>query len=418
MAVPWGAVALAVGLVAVGSVQAQSGGGRSRQEATMPMSAALPRTVRVGQDPVSSAVVAQTNRVFVVNEGQVDAAAQRPVGDGSVSVLAADTAKVLRTVRVGVNPRGIAADGQTERVFVLNEGGSDGSVSVLDARTGVVLRTVAMRGSPQAIAVDIRTQRAFVATADNAAGADDVSVLDARTGVVLRSVTVGVKTTRAIAVDERAGRVVITTSSETRNDVVAVLDARTGAIVRTTPVGYDLGAVAVDALTARAFVLSGNIHRGDVEVLDTRSGAIIAQRGVSDVAPLVLTVDTRSAHTFVVTPTGAGLTSVTVLDARSGAILPLGGYVGQGTQSENPTAVVADSRRHHLYTLAQGPLGDQDTPLTTGIVAIFDTVTGTSLRTVTVGKSPQSVSVDEQTGHIFVSNRDDDTVSVIDGSRL
>ncbi len=413
---PWGAVALAVGLMVAGSMQARSED--LRHEAPMRGSTTLPRTVRVGPGPVASVVVARTDRVFVVNGGQVNAAVQRPVGDGSVSVLAADTATVVRTVRIGVNPRGIAADEQTERVFVLNEGGGNGSVSVLDARTGAVLQTVAMRGSPQAIAVDIRTQRAFVATADNAAGTDDVSVLDARTGAVLRSVTVGVKTTRAIAVDERAGRVVVVTSSETRNDVVALLDARTGAIVRTTPVGYDLGAVAVDALTARAFVLSGNIHRGVVEVLDTRTDAVIAQRRVSDVTPLVLTVDTRSAHTFVLTPNGAGLTSVTVLDARSGAILPLGGYVGHGAQSENPTDLVADARRRHLYALAQGPLGDQDIPLTTGIVAIFDTVTGKSLRTVTVGKSPQSVSVDEQTGHIFVSNRDDDTVSVIDGARL
>lgn len=367
---PWGAVALAVGLMVAGSMQARSED--LRHEAPMRGSTTLPRTVRVGPGPVASVVVARTDRVFVVNGGQVNAAVQRPVGDGSVSVLAADTATVVRTVRIGVNPRGIAADEQTERVFVLNEEGGNGSVSVLDARTGAVLR----------------------------------------------SVTVGVKTTRAIAVDERAGRVVVVTSSETRNDVVALLDARTGAIVRTTPVGYDLGAVAVDALTARAFVLSGNIHRGVVEVLDTRTDAVIAQRRVSDVTPLVLTVDTRSAHTFVLTPNGAGLTSVTVLDARSGAILPLGGYVGHGAQSENPTDLVADARRRHLYALAQGPLGDQDIPLTTGIVAIFDTVTGKSLRTVTVGKSPQSVSVDEQTGHIFVSNRDDDTVSVIDGARL
>ncbi len=377
-----------------------------------------PRTVGVGQRPVASVAVTRTGRVFVVNQGRVDAASQQPVGMGSISILAADSATVLRTVRIGMNPQGIAADEQTERVFVLNGGASTGSVSVLDARTGAVLRTVAVRGTPRAVAVDTRTQRVFVAMADNAASTDDVVVLDARTATALRTVAVGVKTTSAIAVDERAGHVVITTSSERSNDVVALLDARTGAVTHITPVGYDLGAVAVDALTGRAFVLSGNNHRGDVEVLDTRTGAVIAQTSVGEVAPRVLAADTRSAHVFVLTPNGDGLNSVSVLDARTGAILPLGGFVGRGAQSANPTGLIVDARRRRFYAIARGPLGDQNMPLTTGIVAIFDTATGKLLHTVGVGKGPQAVSVDEQSGHIFVSNRDDNTVSVIDGSRL
>jgi len=107
---------------------------------------------------------------------------------------------------------------------------------VLDGARGTLLRTTPLGSDPRDLAVDVATRRVFVADAvDNT-----VSVLDARTGVLLRTVTVNpmpLYGAQRLALDAGAGRLFVAASGGStmvgRDPVraLSVLDARTGALV-------------------------------------------------------------------------------------------------------------------------------------------------------------------------------------------
>jgi YVTN family beta-propeller protein len=154
-----------------------------------------------------------------------------------VTMLDARDGKVLRVIRVGPNPARVVVDERTGHVFVVHgRGGGRGDfpfvpddaagTTMLDARTGSVLRTLPVGGSPL----------------------DDVGNLDAMN----------------IAVDERHGRAYVINQTAAASlfsstaGSVSVLDANTGRPLRTIPVGRHPVALAVDATSARLFVVNTN----------------------------------------------------------------------------------------------------------------------------------------------------------------
>ena len=71
--------------------------------------------------------------------------------DGTVSVISPATRRVIRTIRVGTEPRGCAMTPDGERLFVANH--TAGTVSVIDTGRRRVVDTVTLGGRPFAIAV-------------------------------------------------------------------------------------------------------------------------------------------------------------------------------------------------------------------------------------------------------------------------
>jgi YVTN family beta-propeller protein len=182
------------------------------------------RSVNVGVSPVAVAVDERTGRVFIANYGQ-----------GTVSVLEAGSGRLLRSVPVGKHPRALAVDAQSRRVFVASLGPTDqygmgtgdGRVTMLDARSGQVVRFVRVDKNPRALAADTHTGRVFVVDvgptdqSSNTVGVGRVRVLDAESGRVLNTVPVG-QSPGAIAIDERFGHVFVTNYHD---GTVSVLDA-------------------------------------------------------------------------------------------------------------------------------------------------------------------------------------------------
>jgi YVTN family beta-propeller protein len=171
----------------------------------------------------------------------------------------------LWTVSVGHGPVALAVDERRARVFVANN--DDATVSVLDARSGTVLATRAVGLWPHALAVDEVAGRVFVLDTNPGNGADSVSVLDARSGERLGTSAVG-RGASALAVDARTGHVFV---ANTLDNTVSVLAAASGhmSIVRTVAVVLSPVAVAVDAATERAFVVS----RGALDYSGPGAGA-------------------------------------------------------------------------------------------------------------------------------------------------
>jgi YVTN family beta-propeller protein len=265
-----------------------------------------------------------------------------------------------------------------------------------DGDAPALVSTTPVRTLPVAMAVDPRSGHAFVANS----GDDSVSVLDAHSGRLLRTVAV-VAAPTTVLVDGRIGRAFVAGSTG-----LSVLDTVSGARVRPrvslpdtgAPTGYahdvTVRAVAVDERTGHVFVsVSGYRRVGWVSMLDARSGAVLRSVRVGW-QPDALAVDARTDRVFVANLADGTLS---VLDATSGRLLRA---VAVGT---NPTAVAVDEQTGHAFVANNSD----------GTVSVLDARSGVALRTVVVS-SPMSVVVDAGTRRVIVADGFSGSVSVLD----
>ncbi len=97
-------------------------------------------------------------------------------GSNTVSVLDLVYLRQDRTLQVGIQPTGIAANPKRDEVYVVNTGtpAGNGSVSVIDTNANRVVATILVHKLPYFIDVDAAGERAYVANS----GSNSVSVID------------------------------------------------------------------------------------------------------------------------------------------------------------------------------------------------------------------------------------------------
>ncbi len=319
-------------------------------------------------------VDARSGRLFVLTS-RTGLANGQLTGPSTVHVLDGRTGRVVRTIAAGQSPQAMVLDMSHGQLFFLDAGpiGRDGhlvgtvSVRVVDVSTGVVVRDMHPAGLGSAgMVFDARTDRLFVS------GNDGVTVLDAHTGRVVRSVSLP-EGEPGLAVDMAAGRVVASLYDSTmRTYSVVLLDATTGRMLRTI---YDVG-------------------RG---VVDSRAG-----RYISTESPL---------------SSSGGPLGVTGLDTRSGRIAWTGELLS--VKMRFPPVVEAVDETYGRVAIVWTDVAFNG-PSVYGPdrVDVLDTRSGRGLTGVDVGAGPPAVGVDEQSGRIFVANEGDNTVSVLDTTRL
>lgn len=418
------------------------------------------RTVRVGLRPGAIAVDERTRQAFVVDARLVKANGH-PGGRGSVSVLDAGTGAVVRTTAVGAGADGVAIDELAGRAFIANAG--DSTVSVLDAGTGAVVRTTAVGADaggpggqvPVAVVADARIGRVLVPTSDGMRGA--LIVLDSRTGAVRQTLT-GYGPGIQVAVDDRDGKAFVGDTIERAGQGsparISIIDPMSGATRRTftLPAASDaasvfpdkIGGLAVDARAGRLVVAHAAIggRAEDVEagppsavnILDAATGAVRATTTVVGLAD-VIAIDQGAGRAVVAAPCDAAAGApacqarVSVLDIGRGAVrgvsrLPTSSATTDRTYRAYPRAVVvsvaADEHQGRAFVSFQtvATTQDGDEALGTGQVAIVNTGTGRLVRTIAVGKGGGGIAVAPHERRVFVANRDDGTVSVLDANAV
>ncbi len=207
--------------------------------------------------------------------------------------------------------------------------------------------------------------------------------------------------------------------------VLTVLDARSLAVVGTIPlasVSYQGdpgnaggGSYAVDEAAGR--VVSSQTSTGPqpltrVSILDARSGAVLHTR--DDVClGGQFALDTAAGRIACLSIGRLGESAsdigVDVLDTRSGRLL----HRYEIGQLEGAGARLAVDARHGraLVVLAVGSYS--------GGITVVDLRSGRgSDSTVNLGQGPPDIVVDQATGRTFVANEGDKTVSVLDTARL
>jgi YVTN family beta-propeller protein len=303
-----------------------------------------------------------------------------------------------RAIAVGGNPVAVAVDQATHTAYVGN--GNDGTVSVINTATcnavngsgcgqtpaTVMLGATAAPG-PVSDAVDQATGTIYVGNA----GSDTVSVIDGKT--CNATVTSGCKNIPptitvgsgpdGVAVDQATDTVYV---ANVNDNTVSVIDGKTYNATVTTGCGQTPSTVAVG------------------------------------VQPAVPAVDQATGTVYVPDSNPGGPASVSVIDGNTCNATVTSGCgqtppaipVGFNT---TPFAAAVDAATNTVYTTAFGPsLGSVYVINGSTCDASVTSGCGQTPPTVTVGSDPIAVAVDPLTRSVFVLNEEDSTVSVIDGA--
>lgn len=207
--------------------------------------------------------------------------------------------------------------------------------------------------------------------------------------------------------DERTNRVFV------RGDVgITVLSAVSGNIIaRVRPPGDNCG-MALDENAGR--VLTGSSAGSvttTVSALDASKGAIVYVARLQAATACAISVDETTGHAFVYASgyVEGGVYSAQMLDSRTGHILHWVALPGaQGVTT--PAVLAVDQRVSRAFVAAYN--------FSRATVTVLNTHTGQRLTTIYVGRGVPAMVVDERTNRLFVLNTSDDTVSVIDTTRL
>jgi len=242
-------------------------------------------------------------------------------------------------------------------------------------------------------------------------GTGKISMLDADSGSLVRNLSVGDGGPGPIVVDERDGKAFVTTGRS-----VETLDGRTGFVRNTTRAIPSPAYLAVTPWKGRIVVVGG-VHSSDVYLLDTRTGT--AGRPVRvglDVTGLA--VDKRTGHAFL-----TDAASFDVVDVRASILLRtlrIGAY-----PSISP---VVDAQAGRVFAVS-GPTthAAQLAGKTRIGISVLDAKTGALRRTINVYPPPYpleigppliALAVDEHARRVFFTNALNNTVTVVDTSRL
>ena len=214
-------------------------------------------------------------RIFVTNERSDD-----------VTVIAADSGTVLKTIAVGKRPRGVVASADGKRVYVANS--NSDALSVIDAAGLTVTATMPAGRDPEGLTFNRDGTLLFVVNENDSA----VTIIDVASGRVVKKVEVGTEPETAVASPD--GRW-IAVSNETSNDV-HLIDTATQAVVKKVPVPKNPRGMRFTADSRHLWVASEQAH--EVSVIDMTQMAVVRSAPTGGARPVdvMLTPDGSRAY--------------------------------------------------------------------------------------------------------------------------
>ena len=162
----------------------------------------------------------------------------------TVSVIDLRTFSLAKTIPVGSEPTGIAANSKKNEIYVVNTGSNN--ISVIDAESNTVVATIGVHGRPYFIDVAEDGRRAYVANS----GSANVSVIDLDQRMVIGNVRVGAAPGLA-RVSPDGSTVVV---SNRGDNTVTLIDAKLLRVRATLPVCQQPEDIAILPDSTKAFV--------------------------------------------------------------------------------------------------------------------------------------------------------------------
>ena len=260
--------------------------------------------------------------------------------------------RLVTTISVGNDPHSLCVTRDGLRLFVTNQ--SDDTVSVIDPALDVVATIKVGRG-PTGVAVHPKGHRVYVA--ENDAGA--LSVIDTWANAVVDVIPVGRCPARVALTPN--GTLALVTNAADRS--VTVIHSSTGTVVEnvlmsTHPIGV---ATSHDGRLALVAGLDASGVAGEISVLDLKANGL-------------RTIPAGSPFDIVMSPSGDRCYVTDFAANAVSVIAPRVSTIGTGTSW------------HHSPTV----------------------------RTVRIGRTDSTVTVDADSGRVFATNGEDGTVSMVD----
>ncbi|MFB6837926.1 YncE family protein [Streptomyces sp. NPDC056361] len=288
------------------------------------------------------------------------------------------------TIPVGVGPVGVAVDVHNQ-VFVTNS--ASGTVSVVTSTTNTVTTTIGVGFGPVSVATDPQFG-VFVA---NAVGST-VSVID-RFNHPLATLDLGGPSgpppgTVRVAVDHIPGRAYVTQHVGHRMSTIHTSANPPLVWPFAMEVPGPLG-IAIDTVKHVAYVTQPDLDT--VSVVDPVAHEVTATFSVGH-RPTGIAIDAQKRRAYVA---NSGFTTVSIINMTTGAVHDV-------DVASHPVAVAVDTKGNAYVSLSDGA------------VRVIDAESSSTSAAIPVGSQPEGLVVEPHSNRLYVANRGDGTVSVID----
>jgi YVTN family beta-propeller protein len=402
-----------------------------------------PASIKDPAGPVALAVNQATNTVYVANIGDNYSGTSDTVsvinGAACNGVQHSGCSHKPSAVRVGAGPDAVAVDPVTDTVYVADNGGNNQghTVSVINGATcngiqhsgcGQVPRSIRVGHGPFWIALDQATHTAYTANnTDSTVSVIDTATCNARQsagcGQATPAIPVGTNPW-AVTVDRALHTVYVINNLDDTLSAVnsAACDAKDtsgcGARPPASQVGEGPQAVLTDPATGTVYV--ANIVDSTISVVNPASCNASNTAGCRHQAPTAaagadpagVAIDQAAGTIYVA---DAGGNTVSVINAgmcnaarRAGCARPAA-TIAVGSQ---PGGEAVDDATGTVYVANSG--GNTVSVINARTCnAVRHSGCGQTPPTVTVGRHPSALAVDQITGTVYVANSAGNTVSVI-----
>lgn len=293
------------------------------------------------------------------------------------------------------HPKGIGIYRYTHELYVASR--DTDQVYYANPTTGTVLGAIAVGDEPFGVAVNSTTGKVYVANHLS----NTLSVISIGTHSVIKTISFapyGEPT--YVAIDEDTNRIYVPLHADGR---LAVINGQTDALITTIDVGGGAFGVAVDPLLKRAYVSCRDAKW--VRVIDTTTNGVRwSETAYTTGTPYALGINPDLNRLYVsYAPEDNNPRQVLVYRIpNTGPSLLTAVLVGNGGADGGGGIAVNPNTGHVFVTNSQDDS-----------VSIFDGNTNMLLDTAPVGDDPQCVAVDAGLGYAFVGNRASDSITSV-----
>ncbi|WP_159705829.1 FG-GAP-like repeat-containing protein [Arthrobacter sp. 18067] len=315
----------------------------------------------VGRTPSGLAVNQVTNTTYVPN-----------LDDGTVSVMG-KYGEVTATISTVSQPRIAVVNTVTNKVYVAHSGGQ---VSIIDGTTNAIT-TVTTNGNRPGIAINEKTNQVYVASPNL------LSIIDGTTNG-LRSIATGVNGSN-VAINNVTNKVYIAGT----DGKVAVVDVATSVVTK-VQAGTSGDGIAVNSQTGTIYVT--NPAADTVTSIEGVTNRLTTYSTGDE--PRAIGINKTTNQIYVLNLAGA---SLSVLDGSTQKIT-------HHPTSQYPRYLAVNESSNKVY-------------ITEGYsVRVFNGSTHSSGLVRLTNKSAGEIAINEKTNTIYVSDREDESIRVIDGT--
>lgn len=307
----------------------------------------------------------------------------------SLTVVDTGQLAVTATIPLGVQPMGLAFDPTARRLYAANNIAD--AVSAIDAAEQKPVASWTSVGGTWSVAVDPVLRQVYAVNSSDGG----VSIFSSIDGSLKAKVNAGATGASAAAVNYTTGMVYI--SSGTLGGTVTAIDGRTNQVAARISVGDAPVGIAIDESVDRVYV--ANQHSGTISVIDGGANQVVAtwKPPLSNVWKLAVDPALKRLYASIPPPTTGSFTGLEVLDSSTGA------FVAQvGGQSAAAEDVAVNPKTHHVFLSDAG----------NGTVTVIDGSTNTVLKSLVTGSAAVALAVDAASGLVYASNAFDATIGV------